>query len=790
MRVIINRRIAALALFSLVLSACGGGSSSPPAPPAPTVPTVTLSANPTSVTVGSSTNLTWTSTDATSCTASGGWSGSRTTGSSEVSSALTANTTFNLSCTGAGGTANASVSVTATVPLPAISLTATPATIATGGSSTLNWTVLNATSCTTSGAWSGSRPTTGTQSTGTLNATASYTLTCTGAGGSNASTVSVNVVNNNAPTANAGADRIANMGSVVTLVGAASSDSDGTIASYAWSQTAGPIVTLNRSGSDASFTAPNVAADTILTFQLVVTDNLGTASAPDLVNVTVKPLTAGQTPISGRITFARIPVSTAGWNYASTVQQAARGITVELVNATSGSVITSGATDGDGFYSLIATPNTSVFVRARAEIIKTGSGPTWNVRVQDVDNANTLQTARGADFNSGTGVTHDVAIQSGWDPVTRVQSGPRAAGPFAILDTMYRAIGKVTALSPTINFPALIVDWAENNTGGQTFFTSGVSGNDPKIVLSGQINNDTDEYDQHVIAHEFGHYVEWRFGRSDSIGGPHGAGDRLDPRLAWGEGFGYWFACFVMDDPLAIDTLGASQLQAGRFNVENNAVAISNPGWWSEASSFSILWDIYDAANDDGIALGAAPMWAVLTGPMRSAESMTTIFTFIAALKQANAGAAAQIDTLVSSHGLLAATLDEFASTETSNAGSNNVLPLYTNVAAGGSAVTLQSIQDFGTPNKLGNYRFLKLTVPGPRTVRITATTAVGRDPDVFVYRRGLTVAAGETTANEDFNATLAEAGTYVIEVYDCNNAGCAGGSPAPASTPITVQVQ
>ena len=39
------------------------------------VPTVTISANPTSVTSGGSSTLTWSSTNATSCTASGGWSG-------------------------------------------------------------------------------------------------------------------------------------------------------------------------------------------------------------------------------------------------------------------------------------------------------------------------------------------------------------------------------------------------------------------------------------------------------------------------------------------------------------------------------------------------------------------------------------------------------------------------------------------------------------------------------------------------------------------------------------------
>lgn len=86
-------------------------------------PTVTLTASPTSVASGGTVSLTWNAQNATSCTASASpsnsaWSGSETASSSGgpvTSSALTADTTFTLSCTGAGGTASgtAAVSITA-----------------------------------------------------------------------------------------------------------------------------------------------------------------------------------------------------------------------------------------------------------------------------------------------------------------------------------------------------------------------------------------------------------------------------------------------------------------------------------------------------------------------------------------------------------------------------------------------------------------------------------------------------------------------------------------------------
>lgn len=82
-------------------------------------PVVTLTPSVTSVTSGSTVNLTWSTQNATSCTASGGsgWSGSETpSGGTVTTSALTATTTFSLSCTGGGGTGSASTTVTVDPP--------------------------------------------------------------------------------------------------------------------------------------------------------------------------------------------------------------------------------------------------------------------------------------------------------------------------------------------------------------------------------------------------------------------------------------------------------------------------------------------------------------------------------------------------------------------------------------------------------------------------------------------------------------------------------------------------
>ncbi|UOG91353.1 MAG: ExeM/NucH family extracellular endonuclease [Candidatus Thiothrix sulfatifontis] len=89
------------------------------------------------------------------------------------------------------------------------------------------------------------------------------------------------------PTANAGADQSGiTAGATVTLDGSASSDPNGTIASYAWTQTAGTAVTLSASNvAQPTFDSTGISG--ALTFSLTVTDNEGNTSAADTVTITV-----------------------------------------------------------------------------------------------------------------------------------------------------------------------------------------------------------------------------------------------------------------------------------------------------------------------------------------------------------------------------------------------------------------------------------------------------------------------------------------------------------------------
>ena len=80
----------------------------------PVVPTVSFSDSPSTIASGSASILTWSSINATACTASGGWSGTLATSGSQSTGALSASTTYTLSCTGTGGSASQSATVTVT----------------------------------------------------------------------------------------------------------------------------------------------------------------------------------------------------------------------------------------------------------------------------------------------------------------------------------------------------------------------------------------------------------------------------------------------------------------------------------------------------------------------------------------------------------------------------------------------------------------------------------------------------------------------------------------------------
>lgn len=166
------------------------------------IPTASLSANPSSIVSGSSSALTWSSTNTTSCSLNQSIGGVATTGTRSVSPSTT--TTYTVTCTGAGGTANASATVTVTAGnTPTAILTANPTSVVSGSASTLTWSSTDATSCTGTG-FSAGGTTSGSVSTGALSSTTNYSVSCTGTGGTGTDSETVTVTSAPQPDLTAG----------------------------------------------------------------------------------------------------------------------------------------------------------------------------------------------------------------------------------------------------------------------------------------------------------------------------------------------------------------------------------------------------------------------------------------------------------------------------------------------------------------------------------------------------------------------------------------------------------
>lgn len=140
---------------------------------------------------GESTRLRWASTNATSCVASGDWSGVKTlqgAASGFDTGALTESKSYRLRCSSAAGAVVVTVNVFVDTPpsAPSLSFYTDDVSVPVGGATTLRWSAQNVRSCVatsnpTSIVWSGSVPIAGGRSTGTLpiEQAYDYTIECT-----------------------------------------------------------------------------------------------------------------------------------------------------------------------------------------------------------------------------------------------------------------------------------------------------------------------------------------------------------------------------------------------------------------------------------------------------------------------------------------------------------------------------------------------------------------------------------------------------------------------------------
>ncbi|NOY71336.1 MAG: hypothetical protein GXP14_03005 [Gammaproteobacteria bacterium] len=543
---------------------------------------------------------------------------------------------------------------------------------------------------------------------------------------------------------------------------------------YQWQQKEGPSVLLNEANSaNTSFTAPDVDRSTVLEFTVTATDrDSDTIIGIEAINVIVFD-SATQFEVSGNVTFELVPQGNSGLDYSASMPAPVRGAIVEAINNESKTVEASTTTNAEGNYLLNLSINKDYVIRVKAQLKQAGT-PQWDFSVVDNTSSNALYALVGSAFNVGVNdSTRDMHAPSGWNGSS--YSETRAAAPFAILDAVYNAYNKVLAAKSNTSFPPLKIKWSVKNVTASGNPDNGQIGTSyydgDSIYLLGAADNDTDEYDRHVVIHEWMHYYMAQFSRDDSMGGNHGGEDRLDIRIAYSEGLANAFSAMVTDQPLYSDSLGARQSTRFTIDVENETV--SNPGWYNEHSIALTLYDVYDNNNEgkDTLSLGFTAINDVLTTTMRTTP-VTSIFPFLTALRSNNTASATALDALFIAQSINSnSRIDQYGTNETNYPESPaNILPIFTPLIIGDPAINICSIADYGTYNKLSNRRFIRFNVSTSGIYQITASNSSNSDPDLILHDNSGIVSKSEGTGNsETFSSTLS-VGDYVLEIYEYSN--------------------
>jgi len=526
----------------------------------------------------------------------------------------------------------------------------------------------------------------------------------------------------------------------------------------------------------------------------------------------------GATPsVAGKITYDYVPTVVAasadgteqgGLDYAKTERRPVRRALVELVSEDGATVLGKATTDDIGAYSIAVPGGKRAYLRVTAQASEgAGNVPDYEIGIRDntapeyeTDPASApLYSMRGNVFTTVSAATQlDLNAGSGW--TGNNYGAPRTAAPFAILDQIVNAAQQLHRAEPAVLLPALNVFWSVNNRPTPGKVSDGFiktshyqhAQHNKGLYILGAENVDTDEYDASVVVHEFGHYVEANVSRSDNIGGGHGPGELLDMRVAFGEAWGNAFSSMMRGTPVYTDTAGPKQAQLGLVMRLDQVLAEEAKIWANEFAVGNFLYSISQAPE-----IGFAPIYSTMLTGEKTTPALTSAFSFAAALRPGLSDAGKRrLDQLLGAIAIQGGDQLDAWGTQTKSQGgpadaNPAVFPIYVPLTIG-RTVTACVTSQFGTGNKLGNYRHLHVTVPAAgKYVFKTVPAESGdlNDYGVAAFNRGKELpdlsADSVTTTTIDFPA----AGDYVADVVSARDiADGAEPDTAPHCADVSLQ--
>jgi hypothetical protein len=239
-----------------------------------------------------------------------------------------------------------------------------------------------------------------------------------------------------------------------------------------------------------------------------------------------------------------------------------RNARIEVLQVNCGEkVIAATATDDQGFYTVTVSTRDGAQLKVSvvSELVDL-SDDAVRATVKNNDRDRMLYSFEGSKITLAPGASQTV----NQDIDIPIDCRAGVAGAFNLLEQLRRALALIEGTFPPPT-QEITVLWELGKPDG-TFFSlssrdldgDGQAG-DPFIQLRGGLLGrsecqNTDQFDDGVVTHEFGHFVAFLHSRDDSPGGPHALAELIDPRLAYSEGWANFFSSMVRNDPILEDT--------------------------------------------------------------------------------------------------------------------------------------------------------------------------------------------------------------------------------------------
>ena len=379
--------------------------------------------------------------------------------------------------------------------------------------------------------------------------------------------------------------------------------------------------------ADAPSNRPTVASPSSKTDAYIV----------GMADATVNGIVTAQAPTI--LTTAGARVGAGGLDYSTPRTFNVRGVVVELLNRNAGdAVLATSSTDALGRYSFSGvSSDLNVAVRVKAQIVNTRdagqtAGAQYNFTLRDNTSTSTpkaLFTLDSLNITTVAGVnTVNLQAAMGFDAVGNV-TGPRQSAVFSILEVVYSAVDKLRVVDPNVTMPDLNIYWSADNVDapgdknkGQIETSHYASGGSlPGVFILGKANVDTDEFDQGVIGHEFGHYLQSALSYSDSPGGSHSSNEYKDASLAYGEGYGTAVGGLLAGSPYYTDSKGDKQANGSVTDMSKPSSSTEARGFYAENSIAYVMYSL-------GTSYGFNNFWRAVIS-LKSGHASATIFSFL-----------------------------------------------------------------------------------------------------------------------------------------------------------------